>query len=152
MESVVLDLLRARGLTLAIAESLTGGLMGARICALPGCGDVYRGGVIAYEAAAKFKLLGVPEGPIVTARAAEVMAAGVRAALEVDVGLATTGVAGPDEQEGQPVGTLFMGLAIGDRVLSEGARLPGDRNRIRQYSVISALNFLRRTLLASPEA
>lgn len=151
MESVTLDLLRARGLTLAIAESLTGGLMGARICSLPGCGEVYRGGVVAYEAAVKYKLLGVPEGPVVSAQAAEAMAVGVRAALDVDVGLATTGVAGPDEQEGQPVGTLFMGLALGDRVISAGARLPGDRNRVRQYSVISALNFLRRTLLASPE-
>jgi nicotinamide-nucleotide amidase len=151
MESVTLDLLRARGLTLAVAESLTGGLMGARICALPGCGDVYRGGVIAYEAAVKFKLLGVPEGPVVTAQAAEAMAAGVRAALGGDVGLATTGVAGPDEQEGQPVGTLFIGLALGDQVTSDHARLPGDRNRVRQYSVISALNFLRRTLLALPD-
>jgi nicotinamide-nucleotide amidase len=151
MESVTLDLSRARGLTLAVAESLTGGLMGARICALPGCGDVYRGGVIAYEAAVKFKLLDVPEGPVVTAQAAEAMAAGVRAALGVDVGLATTGVAGPDEQEGQPVGTLFIGLALGDQVTSDHARLPGDRNRVRQYSVISALNFLRRTLLALPD-
>ncbi|HEX5078558.1 MAG TPA: competence/damage-inducible protein A [Geminicoccaceae bacterium] len=150
MESVTLDLLRARGLTLAVAESLTGGLMSARICALPGCGDVYRGGVVAYEVAVKQKLLGVPEGPVVTAQAAEAMADGVRAAVGTDVGLATTGVAGPDEQEGQPVGTLFIGLALGDRVMSEGARLPGDRNRVRQYSVISALNFLRRTLLASP--
>jgi nicotinamide-nucleotide amidase len=151
MESVTLDLLRARGLTLAIAESLTGGLMGARICALPGCGDVYRGGVVAYEAAVKRKLLGLPDGPVVSAEAAEAMAVGVRAAVGVDVGLATTGVAGPDEQEGKPVGTLFMGLALGDQVMSEHARLPGDRNRVRQYSVISALNFLRRTLLASPD-
>jgi nicotinamide-nucleotide amidase len=89
---------------------------------------------------------------VVTAKAAEAMAIGVRAAIGVDVGLATTGVAGPDEQEGQPVGTVFIGLALGDRVTSERARLPGDRNRVRQYSVISALNFLRRTLLASPEA
>jgi nicotinamide-nucleotide amidase len=124
--------------------------MGARICALAGCGDVYRGGVVAYEAAVKFKLLGVPEGPVVTAEAAEAMAVGVREAIGVDVGLATTGVAGPDEQEGKPVGTVFIGLALGDQVTSEGARLPGDRNRIRQYAVISALNFLRRTLLATP--
>jgi nicotinamide-nucleotide amidase len=149
MESVVLDLLRARGLTLAVAESLTGGLMGARIADLPGCGDVYRGGVVAYEASVKFKLLGVPEGPVVTAAAAEAMAVGVRAAIGVDVGLATTGVAGPDEQEGQRVGTVFIGLALGDRVSSERVHLPGDRNRIRQYAVISALNVLRRTLLAS---
>jgi 4-hydroxy-2-oxovalerate aldolase len=76
----------------------------------------------------------------------------LREALGVDVGLATTGVAGPDEQEGKPVGTVFIGLALGDQVTSEHARLPGDRNRVRQYSVISALNFLRRTLLALPPA
>jgi nicotinamide-nucleotide amidase len=152
MESVVLDLLRERGLTFACAESLTGGLMSARICDLPGCGDVYRGGIVAYEVAVKQKLLGLPDGPVVTAAAAEAMAAAVRAAVGVDVGLATTGAAGPDEQEGQPVGTLFIGLALGDRVMSEHARLPGDRNRVRQYSVISALNFLRRTLLASSHA
>jgi nicotinamide-nucleotide amidase len=102
--------------------------------------------------AVKQKLLGLPDGPVVTAAAAEAMAAAVRAAVGVDVGLATTGAAGPDEQEGQPVGTLFIGLALGDRVMSEHARLPGDRNRVRQYSVISALNFLRRTLLASSHA
>jgi nicotinamide-nucleotide amidase len=149
MESVVLDLLRARGLTLAVAESLTGGLMGARIADLPGCGDVYRGGVVAYEASVKFKLLGVPEGPVVTAAAAEAMAVGVRAAIGVDVGLATTGVAGPDEQEGQRVGTVFIGLALGDQIMSERVHLPGDRNRIRQYAVISALNVLRRRLLSA---
>jgi nicotinamide-nucleotide amidase len=148
MESVVLDLLRARGMTLAIAESLTGGLMGARIAALPGCGDVYRGGVVAYEPAVKFKLLGVPEGPVVTAAAAEAMALGVRKALGADVGLASTGVAGPDEQEGQPVGTVFLGMALGDQASSERVHLPGDRNRVRQYTVISALNLLRRRLLA----
>jgi nicotinamide-nucleotide amidase len=148
MESVVLDLLRERGLTLAIAESLTGGLMGARIAALPGCGDVYRGGVVTYEPAVKFKLLGVPEGPVVTAATAKAMALGVRKALGADVGLASTGVAGPDEQEGQPVGTVVLGMALGDQASSERVHLPGDRNRVRQYTVISALNLLRRRLLA----
>jgi nicotinamide-nucleotide amidase len=152
MESVVLELLRERGLTLGIAESLTGGLMGSRIAALPGCGDVYRGGVIASEPAAAFKLLGVPEGPVVSAQAAEAMARGVREALGVDVGLASTGVAGPDEQEGQPVGTVFIGLALPDQVKSERVHLPGDRNRVRQYATISALNMLRRHLLGLPSA
>ena len=148
MESVVLDMLRARGLCLALAESVTGGLVGSRLSAITGAGDVLRGGVVAYASDVKFALLGVPEGPVVTAAAAEAMAAGVRRLLGADVGLATTGVAGPTEQEGQPVGTVFLGLAQGERTRSTVVRLPGDRNRIRQYGVISLLNFLRLSLLA----
>jgi nicotinamide-nucleotide amidase len=150
MESVVLDMLRTRGLTLAVAESVTGGLVGARLTAISGSGDVLRGGVVAYASDVKFALLGVPEGPVVTAPAAEAMAAGVRRLLNADVGLATTGCAGPTEQEGQPIGTVFLGLAHGERVTSTVVRLPGDRNRIRQYGVISLLNFLRLSLLAPP--
>ena len=87
-------------------------------------------------------------GPVVSEAAAMAMADGVRRALGADVGLATTGVAGPTEQEGQPVGTVFLGLALGDRVEAQHVRLPGDRERVRQYSVISLLNLLRRRLLA----
>jgi competence/damage-inducible protein CinA-like protein len=150
MESVVLDLLRARGLSLAVAESVTGGLVGARLTAIPGASDVLRGGLVAYASDLKFAHLGVPEGPVVTAEAAAAMAEGVRRLLNADVGIATTGVAGPAEQEGQPVGTVYLGLAHGERVESTVVRLPGDRNRIRQYGVISLLNFLRLSLLAPP--
>jgi nicotinamide-nucleotide amidase len=75
------------------------------------------------------------------------MAEGARCLLGADVGLATTGVAGPEEQDGQPVGTVFLGLALGERVEAREVRLPGDPDRIRQYSVISALDYLRRRLL-----
>ena len=149
MESVVLDMLRGRGLSLAVAESVTGGLVGARLT-----GDRWApatccaAALVAYASDIKFALLGVPEGPVVTAQAAAAMAAGVRRLLSADVGLATTGVAGPAEQEGQPVGTVFLGLALGERIESTVVRLPGDRNRIRQYGVISLLNFLRLSLLA----
>ena len=152
MESVVLDLLRARGLSLAVAESVTGGLVGARLTAIPGASEVLRGGVVAYASDVKFKLLGVPEGPVVTPEAAAAMAAGVRRLLEADVGIATTGVAGPTEQEDQPVGTVFLGLALGDQAEATVVRLPGDRNRIRQYGVISLLNHLRLRLLAAGSA
>jgi competence/damage-inducible protein CinA-like protein len=148
MESVVLDLLRARGLTLAIAETLTGGLMAARIAALPGSADVYRGGVVAYADSVAQSLLGVPQGPMVTAEAAEAMAIGVREALGADVGLASTGVIGPDGIDGAAPGTVFLGMALGDGVSSERVHLPGDRNRVRQYAVISVLNLLRRSLQA----
>jgi nicotinamide-nucleotide amidase len=147
MESVVVDLLRARGLTLALAESLSGGLAATRLSAVPGTGEVFRGVVVAYASEVKFELLGVPRGPVVAPEAACAMAEGARRLLGADVGLATTGVAGPEEQDGQPVGTVFLGLALGERVEAREVRLPGDPDRIRQYSVISALDYLRRRLL-----
>jgi nicotinamide-nucleotide amidase len=79
--------------------------------------------------------------------AARAMAEGVRGLLGAEVGLATTGVAGPAEQDGQPVGTVFIGLAMGDRSEAKEVRLPGDPDRVRQYAVISALDLLRRRLL-----
>ena len=139
-------------MSLAVAESVTGGLVGARLTAIPGASEVLRGGVVAYASDLKFKLLGVAEGPVVTKEAAAAMAAGVRRLLEADVGIATTGVAGPTEQEGQPVGTVFLGLALGDETDATVVRLPGDRNRIRQYGVISLLNLLRLRLLADGSA
>ena len=146
MESVVIDMLRDRGLSLGIAESLTGGLMGARLTSVPGASDVFRGGIVSYASDVKFSLLGVPEGPVVTEGAARAMAEGARRTLKADVALATTGVAGPTEQEGQPVGTVFIGLAIGNSSEAVQVKLPGDRQRIRQYAVISAFDLLRRRL------
>ena len=147
MESVVIDMLRERGLTLGIAESLTGGLMGARFTSVPGASDVFRGGIVSYASDVKFSLLGVPEGPVVSAQAAKAMAEGARRALKAGVALATTGVAGPAEQEGQPVGTVFLGLAMDGVSEAQQVQLPGDRQRIRQYAVISAVNLLRRRLM-----
>jgi nicotinamide-nucleotide amidase len=147
MESVVVDLLQERGLTLALAESVSGGLAAARLSAVPGAGDVLRGALVAYASEVKFALLDVPEGPVVSAPAARAMAAGVRKLLGANVGLATTGVAGPDEQDGQPVGTVFLGLALGDHVEAREVRLPGDPDRVRQYAVISVLDLLRQRLL-----
>jgi nicotinamide-nucleotide amidase len=147
MESVVIDMLRDRGLSLGIAESLTGGLMGTRFTSVPGASDVFRGSIVSYASDVKFSLLGVPEGPVVTALAAQAMAEGARRALGADVGLATTGVAGPAEQEGQPVGTVFLGLAMDGASEAQQVKLPGDRQRIRQYAVISAVNLLRKRLM-----
>jgi nicotinamide-nucleotide amidase len=149
MESVVVDLLQERGLTLALAESVSGGLAATRVSAVPGAGDVLRGALVAYASEVKFALLDVPEGPVVCATAARAMAAGVRQLLGADVGLATTGVAGPDEQDGQPVGTVFLGLALGEHVETREVRLPGDPDRVRQYAVISVLDLLRRRLLGT---
>jgi nicotinamide-nucleotide amidase len=145
---VVVDLLQARGLTLALAESLSDGLEATRLSAVPGAGEVFRGAVVAYANEVKFELLGVPRGPVVSPEAAFAMAEGARRLLGADVGLATTGVAGPDEQDGQPVGTVFLGLALGENVEVREVHLPGDPDRVRQYAVISVLDLLRRRLLA----
>lgn len=148
MESVVLDLLRRSGLTLGVAESLTGGLIGARLCSVPGASDVFLGGVISYASAVKFELLGVAEGPVVTEEAAAQMAVGVQRAVGSDVGIAATGVAGPDEQEGRPVGTVCLAIAIGDEVTTLEVRLPGQRNQVREFTVITLLSAVRRALLS----
>ena len=149
MEAVVGQLLVDRGLTLAVAESLTGGLVAARIVAVAGSSGWFRGGVVAYSSEVKQDVLKVPEGPVVSAEAAGAMADGVRRLLGADVGLSTTGVAGPTEQEGKPPGTVWLGLAIGDDVDATLVQLPGDRDRIRQMSVISLMDRLRRRLLAT---
>jgi nicotinamide-nucleotide amidase len=150
MESVVLDLLRSHGLTLALAESVTGGLVAARLTAIPGASDVLRGSVVSYASEVKYGVLGVPEGPVVTPEAAVAMAEGARRVLGADVGLALTGVAGPAEQEGQPAGTLHIGLAIGETAEHHSLRVPGQREQMRQFSVITALDLLRRRILVEP--
>ena len=148
MEDAVGNLLRSRGLTLGLAESVTGGLVGSRLTNAVGASDWFRGSIVAYASEVKFDLLDVPEGPVVSAEAAEQMAEGARKRLGADIGLAVTGVAGPAEQDGQPVGTVFFGLALGDGpALSAEVHLPGDRELIRQFATISLLDFLRRRLL-----
>jgi PncC family amidohydrolase len=113
-----------------------------------GASGFFRGSIVAYDSEVKFSVLGVPRGPVVSAEAAEAMAVGARRVLGADVGIAVTGVAGPAEQDGQKPGTVFFGLAIGDRVESVQSQLPGDRDRVRQFSVISLLSLLRQRLLA----
>ena len=151
MESVVLQLLRERGSTLAVAESVTGGLIGGRITNIPGSSEVFRGGVVSYASDVKFDVLGVTPGPVVSESAAIEMARGVRRVLKSDVALAVTGVAGPDEQDGRPVGTLCVGVVLEDgSEHSVTSVLPGQRDQMRQFSVITALSFLRSLLLKSP--
>jgi competence/damage-inducible protein CinA-like protein len=147
MEHAVATLLLARGLTLAVAESLTGGLVASRLVNVPGASEWFRGGVVSYATDVKYSLLDVPEGPVVSAPAAAAMATGVAAKLGADVGLAVTGVAGPDSQEGHPPGTVFMAVALPDQdPITVEAGLPGDRARVRQFACISLLDLLRRTL------
>lgn len=147
MESVVLQALRSKGLTLAIAESVTGGLLGSRLSTIPDSTDVFRGSLFTENADLQSKLIGATTGPQVTPEAVKALARGVRTFLGTDVGLAATGVSGPGDLEDQAPGTVWLGMAIGDEVEAVLVKLPGDPNRIRQYSVISLLNLLRLKLL-----
>ncbi|MCX2181806.1 CinA family protein [Streptomyces sp. SKN60] len=151
----VLELLALRGHTLAVAESLTGGLVAAELTGVPGASKSFRGSVTAYATPLKEQLLGV-DGTLLAERGAvdpEValqMAAGVRARLGADWGIATTGVAGPEPQDGQPVGTVYVAVAGPVREAAGAARagkvaalrLNGDRAEIRRESVRSVLELL----------
>ncbi len=148
MEVVVLDLLRAAGLTLGVAESVTGGLVTARLTGVPGASDVLRGGVTSYASEVKYEVLDVPSGPVVSDDAAAAMAEGACRFLGADVGLATTGVAGPDPQEGVQPGTVFIASCLDGVTETAMLRLPGGREQVRQFTVISLLDHLRRRLLA----
>lgn len=144
MESVVLAMLRKRGLTLALAESVTGGLVSGRLTQIVGASDVFRGAVVSYASDVKHDVLHVSPGPVVSETAAAQMAQGAKDLLSADVGLALTGVAGPDLQDGQPVGTLCVAVVLPDgQVHTKTFALPGQREQMRQMSVISSLDMLR---------
>jgi nicotinamide-nucleotide amidase len=146
MESVVLDMLRTKSLTLGLAESVTGGLVAARLTDIPGASDVLRGSIVSYATEVKQQLLDVPEGPVVSEEAALAMARGAIKVLGSDVAMALTGVAGPTEQDGMPVGTLCVAIVWQEGELTRTFRLPGQRQQMRQFSVINSLDLLRRTL------
>jgi nicotinamide-nucleotide amidase len=148
MEVAVAAQLIARGLTLGVAESLTGGLIASRLVNVAGASAWFRGGVVAYHEQVKFDVLGVPVGPVVSEAAAAAMAQGVCRVTGSDTGLGITGVAGPDDQEGVAPGTMFVGLHLpGNATATRELHLPGDRERVRQYGAISALDLLRRALI-----
>jgi nicotinamide-nucleotide amidase len=147
MEHAVLARLRARGWTLGVAESVTAGLIGARIANVPGASETFRGTIGAYASDVKRSVLGVTAEHVVSEESAIEMAEGARRVLAADVGIAVTGVAGPTEQEGQPVGTVCLGLVVPDaEPFAVTIRLPGDRERIRQFATISLLNLVRQRL------
>jgi nicotinamide-nucleotide amidase len=150
MEHTVANLLLGQGKTLAVAESLTGGLVAARLVNVAGASAWFRGGVVTYATDLKHLLLDVPEGPVVSEEAAAAMAEGVRRVMGADVGLGVTGVAGPESQEGLRPGTVFLSVAAGEGApVTTMVRLPGDRERVRQFACISLLDLLRRTLTST---
>src|SRR4029079_3989457 len=130
----------SRGWSLGVAESVTGGFIGARIVNVPGASDVFRGTIASYATEVKRSVLGVTAENVVSEEAAREMAEGAQRVLGADVGIAVTGVAGPAEQDGAAVGTVCFAIAFPGR-LTEAVttRLPGDRERIRQFSTISLL-------------
>ncbi len=139
--------LREDALTLAVAESLTGGLLSAAIVAISGASDVYRGGVTTYAPATKISVLGLPEalireGGTVQAEVATRMALSVRELFGADIALSTTGVAGPGPSEGHPAGTVFIGYADGAGARSWPLQFPGDRDAVREQTVQRALELV----------
>lgn len=145
----VLEALRLSGRSLATAESLTGGLLAAQIVDVPGASTVFRGGIVAYATDLKSALLGVDaallaaRGPVDREVAAQ-MAAGVRDRLGADIGVATTGVAGPDPQDGREPGTVYVAVDIdGGPARVQALVLPGDRDAVRTATVRAALNLVR---------
>ena len=149
MESVVLAMLASRGLTLGLAESVTGGLIAARLTDVPGASSVLRGAVVPYDRELKTAVLGAPDVNAVSSEMALAMAEGACRVLGADVGLATTGAAGPDPHEGAEAGTVWIGLHLdgeGEAVL---VRFNMARTMVRQLGTITALNLLRTRLLAS---
>jgi competence/damage-inducible protein CinA-like protein len=152
IEEIVLDLCRARGLSLATAESCTGGLVAARLTGIPGASDVFRGAVVAYDDAVKERELGVPADLLerqgaVSAEVAAAMAAGARQRLAVDVAVAVTGIAGPGGGSPEkPVGLVFLHAAAPDHSLDLRFDFPGEREWIRSRATVAALHLVRRLL------
>jgi nicotinamide-nucleotide amidase len=152
---IVLELARDRGLTLATAESCTGGLVAGRLTAIPGASDVFRGGVVAYADDVKAEELGVPRAVLeahgaVSPETARAMAEGARARLGADVAVSVTGVAGPGGgSEEKPVGLVHLHVAGPDGEEQRRIDLPGDREMIRGRATTAALHLLRRHLTQS---
>jgi nicotinamide-nucleotide amidase len=142
-----LALLGSAGATLATAESLTGGRLASVVTAVPGASASYVGGFVTYSTALNESLLGVPldlveRYGVVSSECAQAMAAGCRYATGATYALATTGVAGPDSQEGKPVGTVFVGIAGPDGVSALTMELVGDRHQIQDRACREALSAL----------
>lgn len=145
-------LLHERGLTVATAESLTGGRLAALLTAVPGASATYVGGVVAYASELKVSILGVSpaiveEYGVISAECAVAMASGARALTGASYALSTTGVAGPDRQEGHPPGTVFVAVAGPDDVTALALELVGDRATIQDRTCVEALSALAGILM-----
>jgi PncC family amidohydrolase len=152
LAAVVLELCRSRGQTIAVAESCTGGLLGARLTAIPGSSDVVIGGVIAYSNSVKQRFLGATEKALrehgaVSEPVARTMAAGVLDGFGSTIGVAITGVAGPGGGSAEkPVGTVWIALATVGETNARRFQMIGDRAEVRSRSAQAALEMVRRRL------
>jgi nicotinamide-nucleotide amidase len=153
---IVGDLLVDRNMTLSVAESCTGGLIGQRLTDVPGSSTYFEGGVIVYSNAAKIKLLRVMPETLqsygaVSEQTVEEMAAGVREKMKTSLGLAVTGIAGPSGgTKKKPIGTVFVGLSSENTTFSREYRFQGTRNQIRMNTSAMALDWVRRYLNGYP--
>ncbi len=136
------EVLEADDLTVGVAESLTGGSLSASLGRIRGSGDWFRGSVVAYSRAVKHGLLAVPQGPVVSEAAATAMAERADELLDADLTLAVTGVAGPDEQDGEPPGTVWMAVHRGRVTTTRLLHLEGDPEEIVQQACSRGLAWL----------
>ena len=147
--AILVELLKAKGLTCATAESCTGGGVGHAITAVPGSSAVYLGGVVSYDNSVKENVLGVKPNTLntvgaVSSECAAQMAEGVRKLLKADIAVSITGIAGPDGGTPEkPVGTVWFGLATKDRTRTEHALFIGDRETVREKAITHALGMLQ---------
>jgi nicotinamide-nucleotide amidase len=131
-----------RGITVGVAESLTGGLLSSLVAEAPEAARWFKGGVVAYSPSVKQALLGVSPGPVVTARCAQEMATGAARALDADVVVSVTGVGGPDPEEGHPPGTVWFGLRTGDGVRSLSRHFDGDPSTVCHKAAAEGMDLL----------
>ena len=142
--------LAARSASIAVAESLTGGLLVQAMARTEGSGAWLAGGVVAYSTSVKRRLLGVTASKVVSREAAEEMASGVRAALGADIAVAVTGVGGPDEQDGEPPGTVWIGVDDGTAPSATSLNTAGSPSEICAAAVIEALRVVRNAVDGVP--
>ena len=138
----IAELATSRDVTLAVAESLTGGEIACRLGAAPSSSTWFRGGVVAYSPQVKYAVLGAPPGPVVTPQTAAAMARGVAHLMDADVTLAVTGVGGPDEEEGHPPGTVWFGVLADGEVLTDLQHFRGEPDEVLRATTAHALRLL----------
>lgn len=153
----IVQQLTQRQLTVATAESLTAGMLSSVIAAVPGASAVLQGGIVAYNNTIKHRLLGVSADTLaargaVDSETAKQMATGVRDRLDADIGIATTGVAGPDPSEGKAVGIVFIALSTVDETIAKLLRFDGTRQHIREATVAASLQLVAEWLERSPNS
>ncbi|HHW46189.1 MAG TPA: competence/damage-inducible protein A [Clostridiales bacterium] len=156
LQQVVTEQLKLKGLKIATAESCTAGLLSSKLTEIPGSSAVFDMGIVAYNNQIKINALGVSPNTIaeygaVSPQTAAEMALGIHAVSNADIGVSITGVAGPDTSENQPVGLVYIGLTDGSMVWVERLLAGGDRDRIRNYAALAALDLARRYLQKLPE-